>query len=175
MSYIKDANGKPDTDEPDFDKRIRVLYPAHVSDTDPVSSVFEMAKAEQGLPGGHQIDSPEELFKRFNIRVTAQASRFHPPKSYGDSGAGVPVKVDLRASRADDFTGAEIRVRKVSAANHEVNELEILNCLINRVFDVLQRDLTASESSANAQSARKKIGEILVQMGARLSLDRMPS
>lgn len=169
MSYIRDKDGKIIIDEPDFDKRIRVLFPAHVSDRDPVSSVFEMATAEQGLPGGHQVDNAQDLFRKFNIWVSSQESRFHPPKSYGDSGSGVPLKVEFRATRVDDFTGAEMRVRKVRPEQQEVNELELLNSTLTRVFQVLQRDLTGSVSSSEAQAARKTIGEILVELGARLS------
>jgi hypothetical protein len=171
MPRFIDENEELKADDEKFDRMTRMLVLADLRNGDSSASErpgaeFRMPGAEVGLPGGKYIYKEEEVFQTYDLRVRSEAATFAPPALLNDDGTRVPLSVDVRARRAEDFTGVEIRKHKADAdpEKGEVNQLAELNEVAGKVLEFLGADLTEKASSNVRADARRQLANVYAKM-----------
>lgn len=108
-----------------------------------------------GLPGGTNVASEAELFKKFAIPVQGETHLQAP------GGATSTLNVQFRAKRADDMTGPGIRIKEVDESNGEVNEVRKANQLAQDLLEAFAKDAASGVSDAQKKEQRERLAAAL--------------
>jgi hypothetical protein len=114
-----------------------------------------LPRTKQGLPGGEEVKTEEELFQKYKVNVEGETSMPTP------GGGTAELSVKFRAKQADDFTGAQLRTRKVDREAGEVNQLQAANVILYELMRQFKKDMTASVNDLQKKEQRKKLAEAL--------------